>query len=100
MVPIARVLEVFRAVYATTVGDAAMLAITAVGGVLRRAVIRMLGIGDWTSAVPLWSVAISTRVTVRLFVASGIKSSGLARFVFRRGAGLSALAKFFQTTNH
>jgi len=46
MARIAAVLRVFRAVIATTMAISSMLAITAIGGVLRITLNRMLGIGD------------------------------------------------------
>ena len=53
-----------------------MLAIAAIGGVLRRAVSRVLGVGDCTLPVPFCGPGTMTpRVTVFQFVASGIKLS-------------------------
>ena len=68
------VFRVFRAVLAPPLDISTMLAIAALGGVLRRAVSRMLGFGICTEAFPIGTLSI-TRVTVFQFVASEIKSS-------------------------
>ena len=97
MARIAAVLRVFRAVIAATMEISSLLALTAVGGVRRSSGYRLLGIGDWPTTIPISSVtAASSRFTVFLFVASGIKNGTIwLLFGKRRGAGLSALANFF-----
>ncbi len=50
---IVAVSPVFRAVFASAMGISTMLAITALGGVLRSTLDRMLGIGDCTATIPL-----------------------------------------------
>ena len=73
MAQTAAVSRVFRAVFATAMGISSVLAIAAIGGVLRRVVKRMLCIGYCTTALPIFFVTVTTRITVFLFVASGIK---------------------------
>ncbi len=67
--------QVFRAVIASSKRISSMLAITAVGGVLRSTVNRMLYIGNWPASSPISSVSITTRLTVCQFVALGIKNA-------------------------
>ena len=66
--------RVFRAVVATTMAFSTVLAVTAIGGVLRRTMGRMLGVGNCTAAFPISPVTITSRITVFQFVASGIKN--------------------------
>ncbi len=67
---------VFRAVNtASIVLFSPMLALAAVGGVLRSTVNRMLYIGNWPASSPISSVSITTRLTVCQFVALGIKNA-------------------------
>ena len=63
--------RVFRAVIATTVVFSSLLAVKAIGGVLRSAMGRVLGIGVWATAVPVSTdtSAATARITVFLFVA-------------------------------
>ena len=68
MARIASVLQGFRAVLATTMELSAMLAISAVGGVLLRPMERLLGFGFWTTNISIGTEAIAERVAVCLFV--------------------------------
>ncbi len=73
MVLIQAVSQVFRAVVAASMGISSMLASTAIGGVLRSSMSRMLGFGDCTTTIPVYSGTAASRITVCQFVASGIK---------------------------
>ena len=74
MAPIAAVLRLFRAVVVTTMGvSMVVLAVTAIGGVLRSTVYLMLGIGLWTRTLSLFTTIPSARLTVFLFAVLGIK---------------------------
>jgi len=74
-----------------------MLAIAAFGGVLRRAMRRLLGVGHWTASIPISTGTTATRVTVFLFVASGIKNGTIWLSSFSEEGPGSVRWQFFLT---